>query len=121
MSDLAVGLLQRRRCIGRISREAGKRLLEEHESSGLTREAFCAGHGLSVAARYRYRRQVAASTPGAASSEGWLLAVEGMPGNSASKISAAWCVESANGLWIGVGSGFEAATLERLLVVLEQA
>ena len=118
MSDSAVGLVRRRR---RVSREVAKRLVEEYESSGLTREAFCAGHGLSVAALYRYRRQVAAATPGAASSEGRLLAVEMMPENSASKLGTALCVELANGRRIVVGSGFDAATLERLLAVLEQA
>jgi hypothetical protein len=44
-----------------------------------------------------------------------------MRGNWASKIGTALCVELANGRRIGVGSGFDAATLERLFAVLEQA
>jgi hypothetical protein len=36
-------------------------------------------------------------------------------------MSTALCVELANGRRIGVGSGFDAATLERSLAVLEQA
>ena len=63
---------------------------------------------------------VAVATQGAAGSEDRLVAVEVMPGNSASKVSAALCVELSNGRRIGVGSGFDAATLERLLMVLEQ-
>lgn len=115
MSDLAVGLVQRRR---RVSREEAKRLVGEYESSGLTRPAFCAGRGLSVAALDKYRRQ---HGQGAASGEGRLLAVEVLPGNAASKISAALCVELANGRRIGVGIGFDVETLTRLLSVLEQA
>jgi len=112
---LAVGLVQRRR---RVSHEEAKRLVGEYEASGLTRQAFCAGRGLSVAALDKYRRQYG---QGSASSEGRLVAVEVMPGNSASKARTALCVELANGRRIGVGSGFDAATLERLLAVLERA
>jgi hypothetical protein len=56
MSDETVGLVQRR---GRISREEAKQLVGEYEASGLTRQAFCASRGLSVAALDKYRRQVA--------------------------------------------------------------
>ncbi len=118
MSDGTVGLVHRRR---RISREEAKRLVGEYEASGLTRQAFCAGRGLSVAALDKYRRQVAAATQRTGSSEGRLVAVEVIPGASASKLSSALCVEVANGRRIGVGSGFDAATLRRLLAVLEQA
>ena len=45
MSDVAVGLVQRRR----RSRVEAEQLVREYESSGLTRQAFCAGRGLSVA------------------------------------------------------------------------
>ena len=112
---MAVGLVQRRR---RVSREEAKRLVGEYEASGLTRQAFCAGRGLSVAALDKYRRQYGQGTTG---KESRLVAVEVIPGNSASKVSTALCVELANGRRIGVGSGFDAATLERLLAVLEQA
>jgi hypothetical protein len=115
MSDGAVGLVQRRR---RVSREEAKRLAGEYEASGLTRQAFCAGRGLSVAALDKYRRQYG---QGSASSEGRLVVVEVMPGNSASKVSTALCVALANGRRIEVGSGFDAATLEQLLAVLERA
>jgi len=112
---LAMGMVQRRR---RFSHEEAQLLVGEYESSGLTRQAFCAGRGLSVAALDKYRRQ---HGQGAASGEDRLMAVEVMPGNSASKVGAALCVELANGRRIGVGSGFDAATLERLLAVQERA
>ncbi len=115
MSDGTVGLVQRRR---RISREEAKQLVVEYEASGLTRQAFCTGRGLSVAALDKYRRQ---HGEGTASSEGRLVSVEVIPGASASKLSSTLCVELANGRRIGVGSGFDAATLERLLAVLERA
>lgn len=118
MSDGTVGLVQRRR---RFSREEAKQLVGEYEASGLTRQAFCAGRGLSVAALDKYRRHVAAATQRTRSSEVRLVTVEVMPGNSTSKVDAALCVELANGRRIGVGNGFDAATLERLLAVLEPA
>ena len=105
----------------RRSRAEAAELVREFEASGLRRQAFCARRELSVAALDKYRRQVAAATQRTAGSEGRLVAVEVMPGNSASKISPALCVELANGRRIGVGGGFDAATLERLLAVLEQA
>jgi hypothetical protein len=47
--------------------------------------------------------------------------VEVMADVSASKIGSALWVELANGRRIGVGSGFDAAALQRLLNVLDQA
>jgi len=104
----------------RRSRAEAEELVREFEASGLTRQAFCAGRGLSVAALDKYRRQVAAATQGTRR-EGRLVAVEVMPGVSASKLSSALCVELANGRRIEVGGEFDAATLKRLLSVLEQA
>jgi len=110
-----MGLVQRRR---RFSREEAKRLVGEYEASGLTRQAFCAGRGLSVAALDKYRRQYRSiAVPAGA---GRLVAVEVTSGAGSNRSGALW-VELANGRRIGVGSGFDAATLERLLTVLEQA
>jgi len=44
-----------------------------------------------------------------------------IPGASASRLGSALWVELANGRRIVVGSGFDLATLERLLAVLERA
>jgi len=112
----AVEVVRRRR-----SRAEAAELVREFEASGLRRQAFCAGRGLSVAALDKYRRYVAAATQGTAGSEGRLVTVEVIPEFSASRIGSALCVELANGRRIGVGSGFDAATLERLLAVLERA
>jgi len=116
MSDVTVGLVQRRR---RRSRVEAEQLVREYESSGLTRQSFSAGRGLSVAALDKYRRQCG---HGRASGEGRLVPVEVLSGLStaASGSSALW-VELPNGRRIGVGSGFDAAVLRRLLEVVEQA
>ena len=116
MGDLAVGLVQRRR---RLSREEAKMLVGEYEGSGLSRQAFCAGRGLSVAALDKYRRQHRQRPAGEADGAGRLMAVEVMSGAGSQGSGGLW-VELANGRRIGVGSGFDAATLERLLIVLEQ-
>ena len=116
MSEVGVGLLQRRR---RVSREEAKQLVGEYEASGLTRQAFCAGRGLSVASLDKYRRQH--GSVARAAGEGRLLSVEVMAAVSGSNSGGALCVELGNGRRIEVGSGFDAATLERLLAVLERA
>ena len=116
MSDVSVGLVQRRR---RLSREEAQRLVREYESSELTRQAFCAERGVSVAALDKYRRQYRSGSQ--VSGAGRLVSVEVMPGTSANNSSGALWVELANGRRIGLGSGFDTAALERLLSVLEQA
>jgi len=102
----------------RRSRAEAEELVREFEASGLRRQVFCAGRGLSIAALDKYRRQYGQGTTG---SKGRLVAVEVVPGVSASKLTSALCVELATGRRIEVGSGFDAATLKRLLSVLEQA
>jgi hypothetical protein len=71
-----------------------------------------------VAALDKYRRQY--RTVAMQAGAGQLVAVEVPPGASSKRSDALW-VELDNGRRIGVGSGFDAATLERLLAVLEQA
>lgn len=119
MGEMTVGLVQRRR----RSQAEAEQLVREYEASGVTRAAFCAGRGLSVAALDKYRRQAAAATreQETAGSAGRLLAVEVMPEVAASESGSALRVELANGRRIEVGSGFDAATLKRLLSVLERA
>jgi hypothetical protein len=102
----------------RRSRAEAEELVREFEVSGLTRQAFCAERRLSVAALDKYRRQHGHST---ARGAGRLVAVEVIAGVPTSKIGSALWVELANGRRIEVGSRFDAATLKRLLSVLEQA
>jgi hypothetical protein len=115
MSDVTVELAQRRR----RSRVEAEQLVREYELSGLTREAFCAGHGLTVASLDKYRRRHCRATE---SGEGRLVPVEELSGISAAASGgiALW-VELANGRRIGVGGGFDAAVLRRLVQVVEQA
>jgi hypothetical protein len=97
-----------------------EQLVREYELSGLTRQAFCAGRGLSVAALDKYRRQYRSR---AGADTGRMIAVEVLAepeARSSASGSALW-VELANGRRIGVGSGFDAAALRRLLQVVEQA
>lgn len=117
MSETGASGLERRR----RSRAESEELVREFEASGLTRRAFCAGRGLSVATLDKYRRRVGEAKAGRVGREGRLVAVEVMPDISASKMGSALWVELGNGRRIGVGSGFDAATMKRLLSVLEQA
>ena len=102
----------------RRSRSEAEALVREFEASGVTRQVFCAGRGLSVAALDKYRRR---HGHGTSKSAGRLAAVEVMPEVSVDKIGRDLCVELANGRRIEVGSGFDAATLNRLLTVLDEA
>ena len=99
-------------------RAGAEQLVREYESSGLTRQAFCAGRGLNVATLDKYRQQYCRATK---KGEDQLVPVEAVSGRSAaaSSGSALW-VELAKGRRIGVGNGFDMATL-RLLTVLARA
>lgn len=114
MSSERVGLEQRRR----RSRAEAEQLVSDYEASGLTRQAFCSGHGLSVAALDKYRRSRRSGC-------GRMVAVEVVPGvrstaHGEAEAGSALLVELANGRRISVDGGFEASTLQRLITVLEQ-
>ena len=115
----------------------------EFERSGLRRQAFCAQHGLSVAAldKYRKRCRTLEHSPSqpqtepnrgpqrqvfVAGVENRILPVELVNSAaptccSAGERSRALWVELANGRRIAVNDGFVASTLERLIAVLEKA
>jgi hypothetical protein len=100
----------------------------DFERSGLTRQAFCMQHGLSVAAldKYRRRRELERQPEQAQSSENRILPVELVASSAPAQAPAvegcgALWVELANGRRIEVGDGFNTSTLERLLAVLEGA
>lgn len=117
MNDDAAGLVQRRK---RRSRAEADQLVGEFEDSGLTRQAFCSRHGLSVTALDKHRRRHGRK----AGDDSRMVAVEVVEGlvtpASTGGSSALW-VELANGGRIAVGSGFDAATLKRLVAVLAEA
>jgi hypothetical protein len=111
----------------RRSRVEAERLVLEFEQSGLTQQAFCALHGLSVGTLDHYRKH---RTPldhrGAQAATPRILPVElvngvGSPSCSRMENRGALWVVLANGRRIKVAHGFDAVTLERLVVVLEQA
>jgi len=121
----AIGISVRRR----RSRLEVERLVFEFERSGLRRQAFCAQHGLSVAALDKYRRRC--RTLGHPRTEpqpepNRILPVEFVNSAAPFRSSAAgscialW-VELANGRRIEVAHGFDASTLARLVSVLERA
>jgi transposase-like protein len=105
----------------RRSRGEAERLVLDYERSGMTRVAFCRQHGLSAATLDNYRKRCRADVDARSSVP--LVAVDlvdrvavapGLAGE------ATLFVELAGGRRIGVAAGFDAATLRRLLGVLEQ-
>lgn len=92
-------------------------LVEEFKQSGLTRRAFCAQHGLTLSNLNNYIRRRGRS---GSVSQGGIIPVEIVDRTSALGSRGALWVELGNGRRIEVGSGFEAATLERLVSALER-
>jgi len=105
----------------------------EYEQSGLTRQAFCRQHVLSPATldNYRKRRafgrsqaQDAAPVPTSASPVTF-VPVELVEHSSLNRQTADnranLYIELASGRRIGVTAGFDAATLARLVAVLDEA
>jgi transposase-like protein len=122
-----LGRVQQRR-----SRAEVEQLVDAFESSGLRRREFCQKHDVVVGTldfwrkRRRQKRGVVAGHPVGApkvhvgaevASSGRLVAVE-LAGTATSSRLA---VVLPRGGRVEVSEGFDAATLERLLTVLEQA
>jgi hypothetical protein len=90
----------------------------EYEQSGLKRQEFCSQHGLSVAALDMYRRRHAVSPQ----VPGRLVPVELISDRArALEAHSAFWVELSSGRRIEVRRGFDAATLERLISLLDKA
>jgi len=92
----------------------------EFESSGLNRSQFCRRQGLTLGVLNRYLQRRQAASGSGASGDG-LVAVE-LVGKKLSAEGAASCglaVVLARGRRIAVSVGFDAATLQRLVQVLE--
>lgn len=95
-------------------------IVREFENSGLNRSQFCGQHGLTLGVLNRCLRRLQARGCGAGSGDG-LIAVE-LAGKTEEAEAASSC-----GLWvllgrgrrIAVSTGFDAATLQRLVHVLE--
>jgi len=107
-------------------------LVMEYEQSGLTRRVFSRQHDISLATLDNYRRQRACglsqapdAAPAAASASGVTFvpvdlversSLQRQTGNNDTSLH----VELVGGRRISVTSGFDAATLTRLIAVLEQ-
>ena len=97
-----------------------EQIVREFEGSGLNRSQFCRREGLTLGVLNRYLRRLQAACGSGASGDG-LVAVE-LAGKKLSAERAASCglaVVLARGRRIAVSVGFDAATLQRLVQVLE--
>jgi transposase-like protein len=104
----------------RRSRAEVDQLVAEYEASGLTRQEFCARHGLALATldRYRKRRQQRRES---SSADSRFIRVE-LAGakQAASHSSSDLIVLLSNARRIEVKRGFDADMLAQLVRVLEQ-
>lgn len=108
--------VQRRR-----SRAEVDRLVAEYETSGQTRQEFCAKHGLSTVTLDRYRRRRKKRAEGPASS-GRFLRVElsGAKPAGSSGPGNELAVVLGSGRRIEIRHGFDAELLSQLVQVLER-
>lgn len=115
MSEEQVRAAPRRRS----QAEAG-RLAAEFEASGLSRREFCRSRGLNISTLDAYRKRLRQSQPEAGGAGRW-VAVEVASGRpEAGAPTSGLAVVLGQGRRIEVSRGFDAATLEQLLSVLER-
>ena len=100
------------------SRAEADELAAEYESSGLTQREFCERRGLRVKTLARYVKRFRQRPVEAEGTPRW-LAVE-MAESEPGAIGSGLSVVLSAGRRIEVGRGFDAATLEPLLTVLER-
>jgi len=98
----------------------------EYEQSGLTRRAFCLQHGLSPASldNYRKLRRRHSSSRQSSAADLGLVPVELIDCVSPSLPQgpdAGVCLILSKGRRISITTGFDAATLVRLVAVLDEA
>jgi hypothetical protein len=103
----------------RRTREEIRQIVSEFATSGMPQSEFCGSRGISRSSLDRYLRKRAQDQGSRAGNR--LLAVEirTASGSSAST-SSGLVVGLNNGRRIEVNRGFDAATLERLLTVLDK-
>lgn len=115
MSEEQVSTAPRQR-----SRAEADQLAAEFEASGLNRREFCRTHGLNVSTLDIYRkrlRQARSETPGASR---WVAVDVASAPPATDRAASGLVVVLAKGRRIEVERGFDPATLERLLSVLER-
>jgi transposase-like protein len=107
----------------RRSRAEAAALVAEFETSGLSRQEFCRQRGLAVGTLDKYRRRLQG---GLRSGAGPMIPVEVAPSPKREASGDAdegspFVVGLRSGRRIEVRRGFDAGTLERLLIVLDRA
>jgi hypothetical protein len=97
-----------------------EQIVSEYESSGLNRSQFCRERGLTLGVVNRYLKRLRAACEGGASGGG-LVAVElaGKKLGAKQAGSGGLAVVLRSGREIAVSAGFDSATLQRLVQVLE--
>jgi hypothetical protein len=95
-------------------------LVKEYEASGLSKAEFCRGRGLAISTLDAYRRGRRLAQVETGGEARW-VAVEVAGAKEPKTTAPALALMLAKGRRIEVGRGFDAATLERLLMVLERA
>ena len=97
-----------------------EQIVREFKSSGLNITQFCQQQGLRQGALYRYLKRLGRENDRGGGANG-LVAVEvaGKPPIGGHAGSCGLSVVLANGRRIAVSAGFDAATLQRLVQVLE--
>ena len=127
MSELPVSSIHRR---PRRSRVEVAQIVSSYPQSGLSRSEFCVQHGLSLSTLNRYRQQAChRDAPPSVRMSKFLSTVESPLARveyveksaTHTEQRTPLLVEEAGGRHIAVSSGFDAATLTRLIAVLEQA
>lgn len=106
---------------GRRTTAEIEQIVSEYESSGLNRSQFCRGHGLTMGILNRYLKQLRVASESGAGG-GVLVAVELACKKLGAKQagSCGLAVVLRSGREIAVSAGFDSATLQRLVQVLER-
>ena len=104
----------------RRTREEIRQIAAEFATSGMPQGEFCRSRGISRSSLSRYLRIHRVQDPESGASNRFLaVEVRGASGSSASN-GGRLVVALASGHRIEVERGFDAATLERLLTILDQ-
>ena len=93
-------------------------IVRAFENSGLNRSQFCRQHGLTLGVLNRWLRRLQAGGCGRGSGDG-LIAVELAGARREPASNSSLAVVVGGGRRIAVSPGFDAATLQRLVQVLE--
>jgi len=116
MSEEQVSTASRQR-----SRAEADQLAAEFEASGLNRREFCRTHGLNVSTLDVYRKRLRQARSEISGASRWVAVdVAGAPPATDRAAASGLRVVLEKGRRIEVERGFDAATLEQLLSVIER-